>query len=336
MDYSGIRRIKDAATRRQIIDSLGRLRAGLAEDVPIKSPSNLLLASRNIREFGGSRYGGRTKEAIYCIAECLNHFDLIAVQEVRSDLAALKEVMGLLGPQWDVVYNDVSYADGGNHERLAFLFNRGKVTFSGLAGEIVLPSKRASALMSQLARSPFVCGFQAGWAKFNLCTVHIYYGKGVRNDKRRVDEIGALAELLADKAKDYVDIKHKVVYSPENLVLLGDFNIFSRADATFKALIDNGFVVPKALQSLPGSNVAHDKFYDQIAFYENVVGVQCIRAGVFDYYKYVFKDERRYRNAKPARAKFKDWRTYQMSDHLIMWSQFDVDKTEAYLDSLAT
>jgi hypothetical protein len=32
---------------------------------------------------------------------------------------------------------------------------------------------------------------------------------------------------------------------------------------------------------------------------------------------------------------FKEWRTYQMSDHLIMWTQFDVDKTDTYLDEVA-
>ena len=28
----------------------------------------------------------------------------------------------------------------------------------------------------QFARTPFVVSFQAGWFRFNLCTVHIYYG----------------------------------------------------------------------------------------------------------------------------------------------------------------
>jgi hypothetical protein len=31
---------------------------------------------------------------------------------------------------------------------------------------------------------------------------------------------------------------------------------------------------------------------------------------------------------------FNTWRTYQMSDHLIMWSEFSVDRTEAYLNAL--
>jgi endonuclease/exonuclease/phosphatase family metal-dependent hydrolase len=335
MNYTGIRDVKDPVERKRVLTVLGKMREGLTKEIPPKSTNGLLLASWNIREFGGRKYGGRKSDAMYCIAECLSRFDLIAVQEVRSDLAALQRVLRYLGPQWDMVYSDVSYADGGNNERLAFLYDKRRVSFSGLAGELVLPMKGATDLMKQVARTPFICGFQAGWATFNLCTVHIYYGKSVANDPRRVDEIEAMAELLAGKAKDYIKIDRKVVYSPENLVLLGDFNIFAKTDATFKALTDNGFVIPDKLQQLPGSNVAKDKFYDQIAFYKDVDGIKCLSAGVFDFYKYVFNDEAVYQNVMTAGASFKDWRTYQMSDHLIMWCEFDVDQTDTYLKHLA-
>ncbi len=335
MDYTDIRNVKEARDRKRILAALGDIRKGLKAEIPPKTSGNLLLASWNIREFGGRKYGGRIPDAMFCIAECLSRFDLIAVQEVRSDLTALKRIMRYLGPQWDAVYSDVSYADGGNSERLAFLYNKAKVSFSGLAGELVLPMKGATDLMNQIARTPFICGFQAGWAKFNLCTVHIYYGKSVAEDPRRVDEIETLAELLAGKAKDYIDVDRRVVYSPENLVLLGDFNIFARDDATFAALTNNGFVIPDKLQALPGSNVKQDKFYDQIAFYKDMAGIECDNAGVFDFYKYIFRDGTVYNGVMQDGASFNDWRTYQMSDHLIMWCEFDVDQTDVYLKSLA-
>ena len=334
MNYTGIRDLK-VPERKRVLGALGKIREGLSKEIPAKSVRSMLLASWNIREFGGNKYGGRTVDAMYCIAECLSRFDLIAVQEVRSDLAALQRVLRYLGPEWDVVYSDVSYADGGNNERLAFVYDKRRVSFSGLAGELVLPMKGATDLMKQIARSPFICGFQAGWAKFNLCTVHIYYGKSVALDPRRVDEIEALAELLAGKAKDYIDIDRKVVYSPENLILLGDFNIFARTDATFKALTDNGFIIPDRLQQLPGSNVEQNKFYDQIAFFKDMAGITCLNAGVFDFYKYIFNEPAFYQAAMPAGAKFKDWRTYQISDHLIMWCEFDVDQADTYLKFLA-
>ena len=51
-----------------------------------------------------------------------------------------------------------------------------------------------------------------------------------------------------------------------HLVVLGDFNIFNRDDATFEKLSAAGFVVPEPLQAIPGSNVDRTKHYDQIAF----------------------------------------------------------------------
>lgn len=338
MNYTGLRWIKDAKQRQRILSGLTKLRTGLKRKVPAKSDGTLLLATWNIREFGGSKYGGRTADAMYYIAECLNRFDLIAVQEVRADLKALKDVMRLLGRQWDVIYTDVSYADSGNFERLAFVYNRAKVSFTGLAGELVLPSKSATEKMSQIARTPFVCGFQVGWAKFNLCTVHIYYGTSKAEDPRRVDEIDALAKLLAAKAKDYINTAAPVDYSPEHLVLLGDFNVFSRTDKTLEAITRNKFEVPEELQKLPsGSNVAQDKFYDQIAFFKQKVGVKNTGAGIFNFFDYVFDDPKEFKDGKgaPTAKTFGQWRTYQMSDHLIMWTEFSVDQTDAYLKSLA-
>ncbi len=338
MNYTSLRWIKDPKQRQRIVAGLGKLRAGLKRKVPAKSEGSLLLATWNIREFGGSKYGGRTTDAMYYIAECMNCFDLIAVQEVRADLKALQEIMRLLGRQWDVIFTDVSYADGGNFERLAFVYNTAKVSFTGLAGELVLSSKSATEIMSQVARTPFVCGFQAGWAKFNLCTVHIYYGTSKAEDPRRIDEINALARLLAAKAKDYINTEAPVDYAPEHLVLLGDFNIFSRTDKTYEALTKNKFEVPAELQKLPtGSNVAQNKFYDQIALFKQKVGVKNTNAGIFNFFDYVFNDPKEFNGLKnaPTAKTFQQWRTFQMSDHLIMWSEFSVDQTDAYLKALA-
>jgi endonuclease/exonuclease/phosphatase family metal-dependent hydrolase len=344
MNYTGLRWIKNAKRRQRIVAGLEKLRDGLRTKVPAKSDGSLLLATWNIREFGGSKYGGRTTDAMYYIAECMSRFDLIAVQEVRADLKALREILHLLGRQWEVIFTDVSYADGGNSERLAFVYNKAKVSFTGLAGELVLPSRNATEIMTQVSRTPFVCGFQIGWARFNLCTVHIYYGTSRAEDPRRVDEINALAALLAAKAKDYINTKTPIDYSPEHLVLLGDFNIFSRTDETYKALTNNQFEVPTELQNLPdGTNAAQDKFYDQIAFFQQEAGVRNTKAGIFNFFNYVFDDLNEFDDPgefedgkAPTDENFSQWRTYQMSDHLIMWAEFGVDQTDAYLRSMAT
>jgi hypothetical protein len=172
--YANLRR-ESAEVRKRIAEGLLRLRKSIADQkVPPRTVSgDVLVASWNIREFDSRKYGGRLTDAFYYIAEILSHFDLIAIQEVREDLSALDRVQDLLGSRWKYVVTDVTDAGlGGNGER--FLYDSRKVTFGGLAGEIVLPPSKVDTDVLQFARTPFVCGFKSGWAKIDLCTVHIY------------------------------------------------------------------------------------------------------------------------------------------------------------------
>jgi endonuclease/exonuclease/phosphatase family metal-dependent hydrolase len=329
-----------------------RLREQMKEIPPKDVSDTLLLATWNIREFDSAKYGPRLEEAYYYIAEVASHFDLVAIQEVREDLKPLQKLRALLGNWWGYLVTDVTAGTAGNRERLAFVFDGRKVRLSGVAGEIVIPpvkkGNKEVAPAEQLARTPYLCGFKAGWARFNLCTVHIVYGKSKPNDPARVDEIRELCQFLAARAKQ--DVSRE-----ENLIILGDFNIFSRKDATMEQVTAAGFQVPKELQQLKGSNVRHDKFYDQIAFMVNDRMLESTgRAGVFDFYESVFRasGEADYlevarQNQKQAKPEKKlpagkwpgkgylDWRTYQMSDHLPMWVQLKIDFCNEYLQRRA-
>jgi len=227
-----------------------------------------------------------------------------------------------------------------------------------LAGELVLP-KPKSAEVLQFARTPFICGFKAGWSKFNLCTVHIYYGTAKANDPRRVREIQDLAKVLAKRARAEStqparpDGKTTIVRNTgaENLILLGDFNIFSRDDETMKALSKAGFIVPDALRAENlGSNVKRTHFYDQIAVYPHGNRFETTkRGGVFDYFGVVFKPEEEkaygslmgegYAKKKTDKERsryYGDWRTFQMSDHLLMWAEIKIGWAEEYLLNLCS
>ncbi|WP_280423097.1 hypothetical protein [Nocardia carnea] len=102
------------------------------------------------------------------------------------------------------------------------------------------------------------------------------------------------------------------------------------------AVTDAGFVVPTELQAVPGSNVAKDRHYDQIAYYKKLAGLQPTgRAGVFDFYQHVYTLDQEHdyvaeRVERPGRS-FKDWRTYRMSDHLPMWIEFGIDDSTRYM-----
>lgn len=333
MYYKSVFEKLNTGDQARVATNLLALREALASQVPAKTINDrLLLATWNIREFGGKKYGGRLRESYAYIAEIVSHFDLIAIQEVRSDLNALRAIRSLLGSWWKVVYTDVTEGRPGNDERLAFLYDSRTVAFDGLAGELVLPEK-AQGEMLQFARTPFSCGFRAGWKRIELSTVHIYYGTDKPDDPRRVREIAEFAKFLAKRGK-----KHKGHGDPHTIVL-GDFNIFGHDDRTFEALTSAGFMIPEQLQEIPGSNVPKNRHYDQIAFLRRQGNLQSTAAGVFDFFEYVFRHDKKATGHSDAnvysidRKKFGQWRTYQMSDHLVMWTSLEVDATENYLES---
>lgn len=307
------------------------------EGVPERRRSSrLLLATWNIREFESGKYGPRQREALYYIAEIIDHFDIVALQEVRDDLSSLEKVMDILGGSWDYLLTDVTAGTQGNKERMAFVFDTRKVRFGGLAGEIVIPPVKKGVPSGQYARTPFMVGFRTGWFKFTICTTHIYYGESVKDDPQRIQEIRQLAKHLAQA------VKEDNAWA-KNMILLGDFNIFGVEDETFKALTGPGFQIHPNLLGI-GSNVDQSKHFDQIAFVAPDLKdklVDC-NAGVFNFYKYVYRedDAKTYESDVPKTktgkpGKFKDWRTYQMSDHLPMWIELRVDFSPEYLERIA-
>jgi endonuclease/exonuclease/phosphatase family metal-dependent hydrolase len=339
--YYDLHRYDDRNTpgrARRTAAGLLRLKDGFVTDtVPERvRSSRLLLATWNIREFESARYGARPLEALYYIAEIIDHFDIVAVQEVREDLSSLEKVMEILGKWWDYLLTDVTEGAAGNRERVAFVYDTRKVRFGGLAGEVVVPPASKDAPAAQYARTPFIVGFRTSWFKFTICSAHLYYGTDSADDPRRLKEIQLLAKhLAAEVNKDSAWAK--------NMILLGDFNIYGVTDATFKALTAAGFQIHPKLMGL-GSNVDQSKHFDQIAFIAPDLKDrldQC-NAGVFNYYQYIYRDDeaQAYADDVPMTSggnpgNYKLWRTYQMSDHLPMWIELRVDFSREYLNQIA-
>ena len=142
-----------------IADRLLRLRALMNGQITSRRrPNSLIIGSWNIRHFDGGRK--RLDESYHYIAEIIDHFDICALQEVK-DSEAVDRLMRLLGPNWTYFINDSSGPGRGNHERMAFLFNRNRVFFRNLIGELVL-SKGVLPGDEQVGRTPFFAAFQAG------------------------------------------------------------------------------------------------------------------------------------------------------------------------------
>ena len=85
---------------------------------PYKIPSrklneNLLIATWNIEQFSNRH----TNRAIQYIADICERFDIIALQEVKTDLRGLQRLQDKLPGNYRILVSDPT----GNHERFAFL-----------------------------------------------------------------------------------------------------------------------------------------------------------------------------------------------------------------------
>lgn len=327
--------------------------AMILHGIPKKTVGDtLLLATWNLREFEASSYGDRLLDSYYYIAEIISHFDIVAVQEVRSDLAGLETLSRILGRSWSYIVSDVTEGRPGNDERMAFLYDNSKVRFTNIAGEIVLPYDKKKKIESQFARTPYLVSFQSGWFKFHLCTVHAYFGEGKPGMKKRIAEISNVANFIKKRATKEAK-KAKSRWDLYNYVILGDFNIISREDETYDALTKNtGLTIHEGVfkNQLTGSNVKKDKYYDQIAFFTKKSVVEMGEgAGVFDFFDFVFteddfnyfkpvldklKEEGKTKVKKMDMTYYKKWRTYQMSDHLPMWVELKIDFSRQYLQGI--
>ena len=341
-------------TRARTVEGLQRLRDQIRREVPTRTVRDtLLLATWNLRDLGnedkrfapGEGPGARFLESYYYIAEIISAFDLVALQEVNT-LGALEKIMGYLGPAWTYLTTDTKRGKGGNEERMTFVYDTRKVLFKRMTGQIVVDAKQ------QFARTPFHASFQSGWFHFSLCTVHILYGN-YRDTRKRVAEIDRIAGFLAERSDE----------TGENIILLGDFNILSRDDATFKPLADHGWHVPLSYDT----NVIGTKSYDQIAFHVNEPSLPTPTGGIFKFFDSVYRDdefETYYELVKSEgrpvepwdttvfwkdkdkpkdkqrvltrEEYYRDWRTWQMSDHVPLWAELKIDFTDAYLERTKT
>jgi len=326
--------------RLRTTEKILKLRSQLDIEIPQKTAMDtLLLATWNIREFSDNRL----TESLYYIAEIINRFDLVAVQEVSGNMKGLEKLMSLLSLNWDYIVTDSTDGSAGGGERMAFLYDKSKITFKKMAGEITLPPEKLIDGKLQFARTPYCVSFQAKWFKFVLTTVHIFYGSTSAVDKKkREKEIDTITSILSKRAK-----KEDVSY-----ILLGDFNIPNVDDDTMKSLEKYGFSVPSAIKQHP-SDLGATKHYDQIAFNLKLDDKMAVfseneqKAGAFnfaktvytkedlDVYKNYFLDKVKDKNEKEIEKYYlSTWRTFQMSDHLPLWVELKIDFSNQYLEKI--
>ncbi|HYH80656.1 MAG TPA: endonuclease/exonuclease/phosphatase family protein [Longimicrobium sp.] len=315
---------------RAAVEDIARLRRRLdgAEIPPRRTDHNLLIGTWNLRNFGRvhpswSENSGSPKRnwrALACIAEIVRRFDVVAIQEVKRDTSGIRMLVDeFLGPNWGVLLSDVSGGDKGNEERLAYVYDRRRVTPSGLAGEIVLPPATTGNPAEQFDRTPYIVGFRAADEHFALLTVHIRYGD------RAADRLGELKELAVYTAAQLRDRAKTRGSEEANLIVLGDFNIDRRgSDPLFDAFVSTGLTVPEKLLNVKTTYGAEAKHYDQIAWFMGSMDLLTEkRAGVVDFMGTVLKE------LTPRQV------SDRISDHFPLWVEFIIDRsTEAMARTL--
>ena len=307
-----------------IIDEISALRSILDNEISAKKDNNILIATWNIRAFGDltSKWESTKKDSpkrdlhsLLCIIEIIKSFDVIAVQEVKSDIKCLRDTIRILGSDWSFIMTDVTKGDAGNGERLAFIFNTTRVKLSGLACEIVVPDEQlknniqVDALDRQFARTPYGVGFKVKDKTFVLLTLHVLYGDNVAD---RAPELKAIADWMYDWAKQLNKWN-------QSLMILGDFNIERKGDVAYDAFVSNKLFIPEDLRDLKSTIFKETKLYDQIGWYKNSrnhsqISLKYITGGKFDFSDHVLKS----RNLSNTSL---SWR---ISDHLPLWAEFEV------------
>ncbi len=280
-----------------------------------KLDETLNLATWNIREFGKKR---RSEAAIHYIAEILGQFDIISIVELRDNLEDLARVLPILGPYWRAVYSDVLPDDGGNWERIGFVYDKRAVSFSGLAAA-ASPSrtKKGREYVPDFSwwRSPYMASFSSGNFDFVIISAHIRWGD---SSEARTKEIASFADWVhLKRAQKHIEDK--------DFLVTGDFNIETKA--MYKALTDKGLVAPAALRAKEfGTDLARNKRYDQILHYPMYDDNFINKGGVLDFFAGGFEP------LFPGLEKTAC--TFQLSDHLPLWIQINTDNDGHELDHI--
>ena len=285
----------------------------LMDSAPFKVPSrkineNIVIASWNIQQFSNNK----SKRALQYMADICERFDIIALQEVKTDLRGLSRLQSMLPGNYKILVSDPT----GNHERFAFIYDKRSVVATGMVSEIGFNVPAKSHQGYQLHRMPYCASFRAGRFDFVVVTAHIYFGKTKKERKQREEEISKLVEFIDRRARTD---KNKVF--DRDFFVTGDFNIEEEGDAFFNALASKGFVMPDALNDLK-TNFRRTATYDKIVWVDRPSFQFTGEMNVVPFGEVLFQDK------SPKGGK------KQISDHLPLWAEFEINKLSQELSQI--
>ena len=315
-------------------------------NVPQRKANRLLIASWNIANLGVQ---DRTKGARDVIAHILKQFELIAVQEINEKYRTFEKIVESLGPSYDYLMTDTA----GNDERLAFVYDKRKVSPLKLFGELALtrgeyPKRTVRVRYSEnrvekeqkftnlkfvpFDRNPAIGTFKSGTIGFTLVNCHLYFGAFGRSSNptnrkkyaRRVLEIFALTKW-ADRR-----VNRTATYD-RDIILTGDMNVpaMTEEDPAYNALTAFGFLpLDYNVSKVGGSNLGNNKTYDQMVFAPGSISRRIKDQGIFDFDNAIFKSKwaqlERTLSRSKAISTFARHVKYHISDHRPLWAELDI------------
>ena len=269
---------------------------------------NLLIASWNVKHLSNNK----ESRALQYMADIIERFDIVALQEVKTDMRGLIRLKNLLPGDYRILVSDPT----GNYERFAFLFDKRTVNPTGLVCEVGFNVTAKEHTGYQLHRMPYCASFQAGRFDFVIVNVHIFCGEDEDDMVEREKEIDEIVKFV-----NYRATRDRFKVFDRDFFIIGDFNIVEYGDRFFNELDKKTFQMPANMNNLC-TNFNQDKTFDKIAWRRSKSFKPSGECNVLPFSKVVYQDKN-----PPGGNR-------QISDHLPLWAEFSIQELTQELDSI--
>ncbi len=296
-----------------------------ARGIPLRRNDRLLLATWNIANLGTQ---DRDPAAYALLAEVIDGFDAVALQETRRNLVGLRILRAHLQKRWRIHMTDTS----GNEERMVLLYDGNKLRLQEQTGEIAIaPSQHRHIRLPGVTtefrgfdRNPALVSLRWGDLPLTLVNVHFFFGSERPADiqRRQLEAFAAARWARLENTSPFA-------YDP-HVMLLGDFNLpyMQPTDPILTVLSQHGLVLaPYATEigtTLPSETSRGTaetvRHYDQIAFFPGLRRYLTGAVGVFDFDSVILPDLWNSRGRKD----FNSYLRYHFSDHRPLWAELHV------------
>jgi len=228
-----------------------RLPEGRASPAPVAE--RLTLASFNIRIFSNA---SRDDAELASIADILQKYDLIAIQELRDEQVLQRTASILRQRGLNYAYEISPPVGRGVKERYAYLYRADRV-------QPVHPGRLYREKGDEFIREPFYATFRSSNFDLTLVTIHALFGSGEAERRPEIEELAAVYQAVQDEDPKEQDV-----------ILLGDFN-FPPTDEGFsrlKAIPGMVFLIAPPVKTTITDTSLYDNFWFQKQYVREYAG----------------------------------------------------------------